>query len=171
MGTRVPGYPHLKLTGTQVSLPGPGYIITSMYLSTYICTSNFKSMVNTFMHACILPMYSKEAISWANVRLVQLPLLVLSWSESTIWRAKDVETFLLLLLFFFEFEFSRSKFDPEITASKDGSSSEDVVRRCNICSFKAEIGKLKYKEKLLLNFQKIINNNTGLYKKHLSSVY
>ena len=28
MGTRVPGYPHLKLTGTQVSLPGPGYIIT-----------------------------------------------------------------------------------------------------------------------------------------------
>ena len=29
MGTRVPGYPHLKLTGTQVSLPGPGYIITT----------------------------------------------------------------------------------------------------------------------------------------------
>ena len=28
MGTRVPGYPHLKLMGTQVSLPGPGYIIT-----------------------------------------------------------------------------------------------------------------------------------------------
>ena len=29
MGTRVPGYPHLKLMGTQVSLPGPGYIITN----------------------------------------------------------------------------------------------------------------------------------------------
>ena len=30
MGTRVPGYPHLKLMGTQVSLPGPGYIIPNI---------------------------------------------------------------------------------------------------------------------------------------------
>ena len=65
-------------------------------------------------------MYSKEAISWAKVRL-----LLVSWSESTIWRANDV-IFLL-----------STQWGPEM-ASEDGSSSEDVVRRWK-CSLEAEI--------------------------------